>query len=420
MAGAKSRLLPLSVPMRFFLAAAVFHLAFWLLLAAVAADLPEFVGGPGPILAALHLLTLGVFAMAAVGASLQLLPVATRHAAGAIWPCHLLSLLLIAGVPVLAWGMATIEQSAMLLGAGALAVGFVVYLILMADNLMSSLEFANVLPYTWAALACLVIFVALGLGLIVDYGADIFSGHRTVALLHALVAIFGFMGLLVIGFSYILIPMFALAGSVSDTRSLAVLGLALAAIFAGFVALLLDAAWLFLLAFAAGLATALLYGQIMRGLLKNGMRKRLGLSFLLIRVSWLLLPASLLFGAGLGAGLLPQDYWTLFFFLVLVGWLLTFLLGVLQRIVPFLASMHSARNGAPPVLLSQLTPERPLMLHAACHFIALSAVAIGIAIDHSELVRIGALAGALGGLCFLVFVIEILRRLAKHRRQVTA
>ena len=44
-----------------------------------AADWPGFAGGLGWPLAALHLVTLGVLAMTAIGASLQLLPVATRY-----------------------------------------------------------------------------------------------------------------------------------------------------------------------------------------------------------------------------------------------------------------------------------------------------------------------------------------------------
>ena len=58
LAGAKSRLLPASIPFRFFAAAAAFHVAMWVLLLAASEHLPSFRGGPGPVLAALHLLTL--------------------------------------------------------------------------------------------------------------------------------------------------------------------------------------------------------------------------------------------------------------------------------------------------------------------------------------------------------------------------
>ncbi len=415
MAGAKSRLLPLSIPFGFFVAAAVFHLAFWLLLALAAPDLPDFLGGPGTLLAALHLLTLGVLAMAAIGASLQLLPVATRSSVGAVWPGHLLLVLMIVGVLLLAWGMAMVDSASMLLGAGVVSAAFAIFFVLIAGNLMRTSEITPVLAYAWAAQASLAALAGLGIGLIVDFDVAIFWDHRTVTLLHALIASFGFMGLLVLGYSHILIPMFALAGPISDGKSLAILFLALAAIFLGCLALILASDGLLLFAFALGLVTALLYGRTMLDLLKRGMRKNLGVSLLLIRLSWALLPTSLVLGAGLVAGLWTQEHWTLFGFLVLVGWLLSFLLGVLQRILPFLASMHSATGGAAPILLSRLTPQRPLILHAGCHMAALLAVVAGLVAGQDWLIRAGALIGAMGALAFLIFVVEVLRRLLRHR-----
>ena len=77
--GATSRLLPMSVPFSFFGAAVAFHLLAWLALLAGAPRLPRFLGGLDWPLAALHLVTLGVLVMTALGASLQLLPVATRQ-----------------------------------------------------------------------------------------------------------------------------------------------------------------------------------------------------------------------------------------------------------------------------------------------------------------------------------------------------
>ena len=79
LSGAGSRLLPPSIPFRFFGAAVGFHLVAWLAALAGANDLPAFAGGLGWPLAALHAVTLGVLAMTAIGASLQLFPVATRR-----------------------------------------------------------------------------------------------------------------------------------------------------------------------------------------------------------------------------------------------------------------------------------------------------------------------------------------------------
>ena len=94
----RSRLLPMSLPFRFFGAAVVFHVLAWAALLAGARDVAAFPGGLGLPFAALHLATLGVLAMTAVGATLQLLPVATRQAVGSIAAAKLVWWLLVPGV----------------------------------------------------------------------------------------------------------------------------------------------------------------------------------------------------------------------------------------------------------------------------------------------------------------------------------
>ena len=79
--GAQDRLLPASIPFRFFLSATGFHVLAWAALFLAAEDAAGFRGGTGPVLAAIHLLALGTLAMTAIGASLQLFPVVTRRCA---------------------------------------------------------------------------------------------------------------------------------------------------------------------------------------------------------------------------------------------------------------------------------------------------------------------------------------------------
>jgi hypothetical protein len=72
------RLLPASIPFRFLAAALMFHLAGWTALAAGAPLLASVNGGLGLPLAGLHLMTLGVLTVTAMGAGFQLLPVAIQ------------------------------------------------------------------------------------------------------------------------------------------------------------------------------------------------------------------------------------------------------------------------------------------------------------------------------------------------------
>src|ERR1700686_4014805 len=104
-AGAASRLLPPSIPFRFFGAAVAYHLLAWIALFAGAQSVPRFAGGLGWPLAALHLGALGVLAMTAIGGGVQPLPGATRQPVRSQrWPA-LIWWLYTPGVAAVALGM---------------------------------------------------------------------------------------------------------------------------------------------------------------------------------------------------------------------------------------------------------------------------------------------------------------------------
>jgi hypothetical protein len=88
---------------------------------------------------------------------------------------------------------------------------------------------------------------------------------------------------------------------------------------------------------------------------------------------------------------------------LLPGWLLTFLLGVLQRIVPFPGAMHAAGHAARAPLPSALTSARALDVHCACHFVALALLAIAATLASARLVEAAAAIGVAGAVAFAVF-----------------
>jgi hypothetical protein len=417
LAGAKSRLLPMSVPFRFFAAATVFHILLWAAMLAGAGQLTSFRGGLGPILAAVHLLTLGVFAATAVGASVQLLPVATRRSLAAVWPIKLVFwLLLLALVPLLA-GMHFGETRILAIGALATAAPLVLFAILLANNLQRATSLPVVAAYGWGALAALVALIALGVLLSLDYGGALLPAHGAAALAHLILGGFGFMGLLALGFSHVLIPMFALAGSPDKRRSFVAFGFALVALVIGAGAALMDSRAGLSVAVLLGLVATTLHLDLMRHALATGMRKRLGLSFVLIRAAWLMLPLTLVAGLAALFGLAGANGATLFGFLLLFGWLLTFLLGILQRIMPFLASMHATRSqAAAPPLLSELAASWPLKLHGACHGLAIAILAVAIVLDSVSLARLGSGVGLIGAIAFGWFTADVIGRVARARQ----
>jgi hypothetical protein len=278
LAGAKSRLLPASIPFRFFAAAAIFHILMWIALFVGAEQLTSFRGGSGPALAAVHLLTLGVLTTTAIGASVQLLPVATRRALVAVWPIKLVFWLTVPGIAAMVAGMFMGQMKVLIAAATVATLGLLLFAALLADNLRRAGSLPVVAAYGWAALAALVLAAALGLALAFDYEVAALPDHRAAGLAHMILGGFGFMGFLALGFSHVLVPMFALAAAPAKRPSFVGFALALAGLALGTLGALTNSTLLLTSAALVGLGAAGLHLWLMQRVLRTGMRKRLGLS----------------------------------------------------------------------------------------------------------------------------------------------
>jgi len=409
--GAKGRLLPASIPFRFFAAATLFHLMAWLVLLAGAEDTVGYTGGLGLPLAAIHLLTLGVFAMTAMGAAFQLLPVATRRPLSRVWPAKLVFWLMAPGIVGLCYGMGQGEIAALSIGGVMTAAGLAIGGLAVADNLRRAGSMWLVAANGWVAIGALAGLLVAGLLLSADFSKGFIDDHGALALAHLIVAAYGFMGFLVFGFTHVLVPMFALSPVPPRIIGWVGFALALVALLAGIAASLAGNHTMLSVAGLIALAAAGMHLWLIWWILKNRMRKRLEFPFHLMRLGWAMFPVNLLVGTGLAAGIDVPGGATLFGFVLLAGWLLSFLTGVLQRIMPFLASMHAAKVSGKPPLMSQMTAAMPLKVHAVCHVAALLAVSGGIMAEQAVVVQAGAASGALGAAAFAWFAFKVIVRL---------
>jgi hypothetical protein len=166
-----------------------------------------------------------------------------------------------------------------------------------------------------------------------------------------------------------------------------------------------------LAAIGFALAAVWVHLVLMARALRIGLRRELGRPFKLVRLAWALLVASLLAALGLELDAPVPGLPTLFG-VVLIGWLLTFLLGVLQRIAPFLASMHAVGGPGRPPSPSMLTDERPLAAHYACHLAAFALLALAVVAGNSVLAALAAIAGTAGALAYAGFLATLSRRIA--------
>lgn len=415
--GAQSRLLPYHIPMRFFLSAALFQALSWALLMAAPGEVVSFSGGTGPALAALHALTLGVLAMTVMGASLQLLSVATGVAMRSLFPARLASWLFIPGTVILIAGMGLGSYPFMALGGVMVILGLSVWSVVLIDILWRAPGLRVTVRHGWWALIALALLSAIGAVLILDMGLGFLPDHGPdygqLAAAHAILGGFGFVGLFVMGFSYILVPMFALSPAPAEGGANLALGLVLTGIVLALAGILtnLSSGQHTLLALGAalfGLSGAGVHIGLMLGALKAGMKKRLGLSFVAVRAAWALLLIAVALGASAAAG---EERWnmpTLFAFVLIFGWQLSFIGGILQRVLPFLTSMQAHNLGQRPPRLSDMGHQKlTLRLYAAGHAGGLILVAVGIAADQSLLVLAGGAFGTIGALAFLWFTVEI-------------
>ncbi len=415
---AKSRLLPASMPFRFFGAAMGFHLLFWLLLLLDPGAATGFAGGLGAPLAALHSLTLGTLTMTAIGASLQLLPVATRQSIGStrwivlLWWLYLPSLLLLLA------GMGWPQTRWMAIGAVGVTLALLLYAALLARNLMGARGMPVVLVHGWLALAALLALLLAALAMVGGYSGWPPLLDRARALpLHVAWAGYGFMVMLIMGFSAILVPMFALSPPPPTRRALIAAAL-------GALALVLlplavgEGAWpgWWVLACVLALIGFVIHVMQMRHCLQSGMRKDLGSSFVLVRLGWALIAASLACALlqALGGALpaLPLAWLppTTAVLLLLLG-LLSVLTGVLSRILPFLASMHAPTGKRGRPVPSALTAAGPQRWHAWAHPIACALLLLASWSGQAWLMALAALAGASGAVAFILFYRHAWRRM---------
>jgi len=410
--GASGRLLPPSVPLRFLAMAVLSHVAFWAVLFATGAQLAGFRGGFAPLLAAVHLLTIGVLLCTVIGAAVQILPVVTRQPLAAVWPIRFAFWLLLPGLVLLVIGFHAVRPGLASVGGGMASAGICLFAAVLAHNLRRAKDPPIVVAYGWAALATLLITVLLGVALTIEVRWGGVADRGALALAHLILGGFGGVGLFALGFSHVLVPMFTLA-AVPDRRlawvgfATAILALALGAAGAlGRSPALLSAAIGF------GLVTSGIHLRLMHQALRVGMLRRLGLSFMLVRTAWVLLPATLVTAL---ASLIfenpavgPQQFGILLF----AGWLLTFLLGILQRILPMLVSMHAGPGSGSGSVFAVVGVRRAsLRLHAACHALALGSVIAGTAANLAPLVQAGSAIGLVGALAYAVFSFDVVRRL---------
>lgn len=376
---------PLAVPLRFILTAPLFAAAAGLLLILYGDDV--FVTRWAPwTLALTHLITLGFLASIMVGAVQQLLPVLL----GASIPrANLFSAvlhgLLTLGTVALVAGLTgssrpSMAAAAVLLGSAFLLFSLVVGWCLVRARSGHATRIAMAL-----SLVALVLNVTLGVNLAIGYAGAVQLARHTTDV-HLALGLLGWVGLLVMGVAYQVVPMFQITPSyprwvmtwLAPVTFLALLAWAAAHLIGGMPAPLVSAAAVVLGAGYVLFAATTLWLQHRR-------KRRLPdvtLDFWRVGMISLLLSV-LVWAAGALSGEMPALALGILF---LVGFAMSVVNGMLYKIVPFLVWLHLNNRrqvgGRPQVgipNMKKIIPERRLRrqfrLHLATLFTLLAAVA---------------------------------------------
>lgn len=351
---------PLIVPLPFLLTGAGAAALFGLLLPWV---MPEAIQAPDfpHVLALVHLATLGWLTMTIMGASLQLVPVMTVAPLRATRLLHWQYPLYTGGVILLLSGFWWMHP--WLLAAGGIVIILAVlhYVIVLGITLLHATTRPLTLRYVAASLLYLCFVVGLGLtaALNLQFGF-LGTGADQLLLIHLTLGVLGWLSSLLIGVSYTLARMFALAHGHGDRlgRIIFVLlqgsiaGLALGFLFTWPVLTLLGggvliaAAWLF----------AYDFSQMMRT------RRRKLLDVTQYHSMAAVVYLSLVMPCAVAAVILGWQQPTVFAALglaALVGWLGQSITGYLYKIVPFL--VWHARYG--PLVGREKVPLMRDLIH---------------------------------------------------------
>ncbi len=374
---------PITVPLRFFLSAPLFSFAAALLLLWQGPDMLQNRWHPA-LLGAAHMLTLGFLGLVMMGAVMQMLPVVAgtpvRHP---LWAAGIIHTLGVAGIVLLVAGLTLtspmmLRFSLPLLGTALLA--FAALAIFTLSQAQANNMTARAMRLAALMLAATAI---LGLLLLSNHAYSWWLQVREpITNLHLSWGLLGWAGILVIGVSFQVVPMFQLtpAYPARMTRWLPlILFLLLLALSLGvaFPALQLPLG----IALSGGLAwfavtTLRLQGQRRRKLpdvtlsfWRGGM-----LCLLFAIVLWLIGQIYPAVGNGKNELLLGL--------LMIVGFAMSLVNGMLYKIVPFLVWFHlqSRRKPGEPVApnVKQILPEKRARRQMWLHFTALASLLVAV------------------------------------------
>jgi uncharacterized membrane protein YidH (DUF202 family) len=366
---------PLSVPLPFLLTGVSAAALFGLFLPIV---MPEAVQAPDfpHVLAVVHFATLGWLTMIVMGASLQLTPVITVAPLQAIRFIRWQYPVYVGGVILLLCGFWWMRPWLIATGGSLIMLAVIHYTVILGISLARTATRPLTTWFLVASVSALCVVVCLGLTMVLDlqYG---FLGMwlEQVLLIHLALGIVGWLSNTLMGVSYTLVRMFALAHGHGDRLGRFVFGL----LNGGIVVLALGfiVSWWPLVVIGGGALVAAVWLFAYDFLRMLRMRRRRVLDVTqyhsIAAVVYFVLVTPLALVASL-AGWEQPTLLAALGLAALVGWLGQSMVGYLYKIVPFL--VWQKRYG--PLVGRQKVPLMRELLHERWAWISWWLINIGL------------------------------------------
>ena len=383
---------PFAAPLRFFLTAPLFSLAAGLLLLAAGPDLLASRWTPG-LLAATHLITVGFMLQVMLGALIQILPVVAGVNLGSpLRVARWLHAGLSAGTLLLAGGF-LLGQPAVL-SAAALTLGLTIaaFLVVTGRALSGVPSTSPTIRGLKAALAGLAGAVGLGasLALAIAHGWAIPLPALTD--LHVGWALGAWAGILLAAMAFVVVPMFQLTPGYPARPSWWFPRLMLGLMLTWALAVYLDSASTIRLiqVVAALLGIAFLLLTLRLQMQRRRARVDATYRYWQLGLVGAIFALVMMLTATVWPPLADLAGWSTFAgILLLVGGFMSFIIGMLYKIVPFLAWLHlqdRAKPSMPAPNMNKILPETAMRHQMRAHAAAL-ALLLAAAIQPDWLTR---------------------------------
>jgi hypothetical protein len=413
---------PLAAPLRFFLTAPLFLVLAGLLLVYAGPDIFASRWLPAT-LAMVHLITIGFMLQVMIGALLQVLPVLAGADIGKpLLVARLVHPPLTLGTLLLAAGFLSASPWFFRLAAVLLAASLAVFLIAAGRGLAAQPSTSPTIRGLKLSLLSLAVTVALGVTLALGLAHGWSLPYTDLTDLHAGWGLGAWGGVLLAAMAYVVVPMFQLTPGYPARPSWWFPPLIVALLLLWTVAAaggwhwLVAACQLGLAAVGSTFAGLTLRLQLQRRRARADATSRYWQSGLLAAIAALLMLAA----ATLWPPLTELPAWTpLFAILLIAGAFVSFIAGMLYKIVPFLAWLHLQHGiqvGMPAPNMNRLLADPAMQRQMRAHQLALALlVAAAFLPDWLARPAGGALAVA-GGWLFW----NLLQAALRYRQQAAA